>query len=80
MEVPPNSGMEVSSSDLLDEYRKQLEFQRQQIEMLQSIIKTMAEKDSAKYDLRGAHFSGGFAETVQGDQSGGVQLNQATKL
>ena len=32
-----------------------------------------------KYDLRGAQFAGGFAETVQGDQIGGTINNQAAE-
>ena len=40
----------------------------------------MAEKDSgSKYDLRGAQFAGGFAETVQGNQIGGTINNTATE-
>lgn len=31
--------------------------------------------NASKYDLRGAQFSGGLAETVQGDQIGGTQHN-----
>ena len=40
---------------------------------------TMAQSNSSasKYDLRGTQFSGGFAETVQGDQIGGTQHNYA---
>ena len=56
---------------MLAEYRQQLEAQRQQITALQTIIQALAEQQAPKYDLRGAHFAGGFAETVQGDQIGG---------
>lgn len=35
----------------------------------------MSDKEPSKYDLRGAQFSGGFAETVQGHQIGGIQYN-----
>ena len=34
--------------------------------------------ETPKYDLRGAQFAGGFAETVQGDQVGGTINNQAS--
>lgn len=54
--------------ELLAEYRRQLEAQRQQIEALQTIIQTLSEHQAPKYDLRGAQFAGGFAETVHGDQ------------
>ncbi|MEO1298603.1 MAG: hypothetical protein AAFW75_23050 [Cyanobacteria bacterium J06636_16] len=33
-----------------------------------------------KNDLRGAQFAGGYAETVQGDQLGGVQYNFSTPV
>jgi hypothetical protein len=55
--------------ELLAEYRRQLEAQRQQIETLQTIIQTLSENHAPRYDLRGARFAGGFAETVHGDQT-----------
>ena len=69
---------ELEAKDyLLAEYRKQLEFQRQQIEALQDIIKSLAQNGTAKYDLRGAHFSGGFAESVHGNQISRIQSNRS---
>ncbi|MBD0270050.1 MAG: hypothetical protein ICV77_17370, partial [Cyanobacteria bacterium Co-bin8] len=56
--------------ELLAEYRRQLEAQRQQIAALQTIVQTLSEQQAPRYDLRGAQFAGGFAETVQGDQFG----------
>ncbi|MEM9120641.1 MAG: pentapeptide repeat-containing protein [Cyanobacteria bacterium P01_F01_bin.56] len=54
---------------------------QQQNTSLMNITKTLAEKspmpETPKYDLRGAQFSGGFAETVQGNQIGGPINNQA---
>lgn len=35
--------------------------------------------EQPKYDLRGANFAGGFAETVQGNQIGGIQYNYASE-
>ncbi|WP_346293966.1 hypothetical protein [Sphaerothrix gracilis] len=67
-----NEAVIAEYQQLIAEYRQQLAAQRQQIEALQSIIQTLVEKDAPKYDLRGAQFGGGFAETVQGDQVGGV--------
>ncbi|MFE4108390.1 hypothetical protein ACFVKH_19085 [Almyronema epifaneia S1] len=67
-----NEAVIAEYQQLLAEYRQQLAAQRQQIEALQSIIQTLAEKEAVKYDLRGAQFGGGFAETVQGNQVGGV--------
>ena len=43
----------------------------QTVETLKDIIKALATNQAPKYDLRGAQFGGGFAETVQGDQLGG---------
>ncbi|MEM6518730.1 MAG: hypothetical protein AAF722_05275 [Cyanobacteria bacterium P01_C01_bin.70] len=64
----------------LAEYRDQIEILRQQLEAkdeqissLQQIIQTLVAQQSPKYDLRGAQFSGGFAETVRGDQIGSIQ-------
>lgn len=71
--VPPTeatpTAFEAEYQALLAEYRQQLAAQRQQIEALHAIIQTLSEQQSPKYDLRGAHFGGGFAETVQGDQT-----------
>ena len=61
-----------AKAELLAAARQENEFLRQQIQSLQDIIKTMAQNGSSKYDLRGAHFEGGFAETVHGHQVGAV--------
>jgi uncharacterized protein YjbI with pentapeptide repeats len=42
-----------------------------------TIVQTMAEKESSKYDLRGAQFGGGFA-TEGGTQTGGIQNNYSS--
>lgn len=42
--------------------------QSQTVETLQDIIETLTANQAPKYDLRGAQFGGGFAETVEGDQ------------
>lgn len=74
--VPPTEATSAQTAfdaeyrALLAEYRQQLEAQRQQIEALHAIIQTLSEQQAPKYDLRGAQFGGGFAETVQGDQVG----------
>ena len=57
-------------------YREQLTIQRQDNTRLIGVVEKMAEQESAKYDLRGAKFDGGFADTVQGDQIG-TQHNYA---
>jgi hypothetical protein len=36
--------------------------------------------EASKYDMRGAQFAGGFAETVQGDQIGGIINNYGANL
>lgn len=57
---------------------QQTEFYSQQVEVIRTdntrligIVETMAEKENAKYDLRGAKFGGGFA-AGGGTQSGGT--------
>lgn len=52
-------------------YFREVEFIRTDNTRLLGIIETMAEKGSAKYDLRGAKFGGGFAADG-GTQSGGT--------
>ncbi|MEM9484858.1 MAG: toll/interleukin-1 receptor domain-containing protein [Cyanobacteria bacterium P01_F01_bin.116] len=49
--------------------------QSQTVETLKDIITTLAKNQAPKYDLRGAKFGGGFAETVQGEQIGGNQIS-----
>lgn len=44
--------------------------QSQTVETLKDIIKALAANQGPKYDLRGAQFTGGFAERVEGDQIG----------
>lgn len=61
-------GILAEYRELLAEYRRQIEAQRQQIEALHTIIQTLSENQVPKYDMRGAQFAGGFAETVQGNQ------------
>jgi TIR domain len=50
---------------------KQSQDQTQQIVNLKDLIEALGQHQAPKYDLRGAQFAGGFAETVQGDQTGG---------
>lgn len=66
-----NTAVSAEYRELLAEYRRQLDAQRQQIEALQTIIQTLSETQGPRYDLRGAQFAGGFAETVEGDQISG---------
>ncbi|MBD1877221.1 hypothetical protein H6F75_27440 [Nodosilinea sp. FACHB-131] len=49
--------------------------QQQTVEALLDIIKALSQNQAPKYDLRGAQFAGGFAETVQGNQIGGTVQN-----
>lgn len=62
--IPPQSGAATQANA-----------QSQTAETLKDIIKTLAENHSPKYDLRGAQFAGGLAETVQGDQIGSNQIS-----
>ena len=54
------------------------EEQPQHIQALQDIIQILRENQAPKYDLRGATFSGGFAENVYGDQVGSQQTTSET--
>ena len=49
--------------------------ERQEKATLMGVLTTMASQQGPKYDMRGAQFAGGFAETVQGDQVGGTIHN-----
>jgi hypothetical protein len=53
--------------------------QQQTVEALIDIIKALSQNQAPKYDLRGAQFAGGFAETVQDNQVGG-SINSAAQL
>ena len=55
--------------------RKENEFLRQQLQISQENLKLalIAQRDAVKYDLRGAQFGGGFAESVRGNQIGSIQ-------
>ncbi|PZO20877.1 MAG: hypothetical protein DCF25_05855 [Leptolyngbya foveolarum] len=60
--------------------RRTIEVEKQEKISLVEIIKTMAENQGPKYDMRGAQFAGGIAEIVQGDQVGGTINNYGAKL
>lgn len=64
----------------IEDARRTIEVEKQEKISLMEIIKTMAENQSPKYDLRGAQFAGGLAETVQGNQIGGIINNHGAKL
>ena len=49
--------------------------QQQTVEALLEMIQTLSHSQVPKYDLRGAQFAGGFAETIQGNQIGGNVQN-----
>ncbi|PZV07887.1 MAG: pentapeptide repeat-containing protein [Leptolyngbya sp.] len=60
----------------LEDIRDFLSVERQERTRLSKVVETMAnEQKVPKYDLRGAQFAGGFAETVQGNQVGGIINN-----
>lgn len=63
-------------------YTQESRNQRDHINQLFGLLKQQGEvqklmAETPKYDLRDAKFSGGFAETVQGNQVGGTQYNYA---
>lgn len=65
----------------LDDVRSSIEAERQEKATLIGVISSMANSQQGpKYDLRGAQFAGGMAETVQGDQIGGTFNNYGMRL
>lgn len=72
IQVLENSAYSIQENKDFDELRLEL----------QKMIwrnQTMPDKEASKYDFRGAQFAGGFAETVQGSQTGGTQYNFASE-
>ncbi|MBD2107594.1 pentapeptide repeat-containing protein [Nodosilinea sp. FACHB-13] len=60
----------------LEDIRDFLSFERQERTRLSKVVETMANEQKApKYDMRGAQFAGGFAETVHGNNVGGIINN-----
>ncbi|MEM8611175.1 MAG: pentapeptide repeat-containing protein [Cyanobacteria bacterium P01_H01_bin.105] len=60
----------------LEDARQTIEIERREKATLMGVMTTMANSQQGpKYDMRGAQFAGGFAETVQGDQVGGTINN-----
>jgi len=59
----------------LEDAQRTIEVERQRNTELIGVIGIVAQNQGSKYDMRGAQFAGGFAETVQGDQYGGVINN-----
>ncbi len=55
-----------------------IEAERQEKATLMGVLSTMASNQGPKYNLSNAQFAGGFAETVQGDQEGGIINNYGT--
>ncbi|MBT9311667.1 pentapeptide repeat-containing protein [Leptothoe kymatousa] len=71
--------MEQRYRDVLQAKEGEIIAYREQSTNLMEIIKLQSVRppmtEIPKYDLRGAQFAGGFAETVQGDQGGGTINN-----
>ena len=63
-----------------DETRRLIEKEREEKATLMGVIKTMANNQGPKYDFRGAHFAGGYAETINGHQFGGSINNYGTNF
>ena len=59
----------------LEDARRTIELERQRNTDLTGVISIVAQNQGSKYDMRGAQFAGGFAETVQGNQVGGIINN-----
>ncbi|MFG6100550.1 pentapeptide repeat-containing protein [Leptothoe sp. ISB3NOV94-8A] len=64
----------------LEDARQTIEVERRDKASLMALVSTMAStQQGPKYDLSGAQFAGGFAETVQGNQIGGTINNAAAE-
>ncbi len=59
----------------LEDARRTIELERQRNTEILGVIGIVAQNQGSKYDMRGAQFAGGFAETVQGNQNGGIINN-----
>lgn len=59
----------------LEDARRTIELERQRNTEILGVIGIVAQNQGSKYDMRGAQFAGGFAETVQGNQVGGIINN-----
>ena len=65
----------------LQDARSTIDAERRENAKLLRVIASMASNQEVpKYDLRGAQFAGGMADTVQGDQVGGTINNYGAKL
>ena len=65
----------------LEDIRSVLAAERQERATMIGVISSMANSQQGpKYDLRGAQFAGGMAETVQGNQFGGTINNYGAKI
>ena len=70
--------LRLQGSSHLEDLQQVIEAERRDKAVLMKVFETMADNQQGpKYDMRGAQFAGGFAETVQGDQVGGTQHNYA---
>lgn len=80
--VPPGSDKQFIHGDLEGCYEKIVRLEgmvQAKNEMLEQVLRMLKPGDiymnSSKYDQRGAQFAGGFAETVNGNQIGGIINN-----
>ncbi len=81
--VPPGSDKQVVHNNLERGYEQQIArlegVVQAQDKMLEQVLRMLKPGDiymnSSKYDQRGAQFAGGFAETVNGNQIGGIINN-----
>lgn len=63
----------------LEDARCTIELERQRNTEILGVIGIVAQSQGSKYDMRGAQFAGGFAETVQGNQNAGIINNYGQK-
>lgn len=72
--------LRLQGQQQLDQIQRLIAAERQEKATLMGVLTTMANNQGPKYDLSNAQFSGGFAETVQGNQVGGTINNESTEI
>ena len=60
----------------LNDANRTIATERQRNTKLMRVLDALAQNQGAKYDMRGAQFSGGFADNIHGDQIGGIINNK----
>ena len=75
LEVQYEKQLRLQGEQHTEEIKRIIAAERQEKAKLMEVLAIMANNQGSTFDLRGAKFAGGFAETVQGAQIGGTQDN-----